>query len=93
MLTVVCIQSKHLCMKRNLALVTRLSRPSVEIDNVATGAIAKRLREKSRLSLRELGRKMDLSAPYLCDLENGKRNWSEDLMTRFCANCCDRGRA
>jgi transcriptional regulator with XRE-family HTH domain len=34
-------------------------------------------------TLREIAREMKVSAPYLCDLELGRRGWSEDLRLRF----------
>lgn len=38
------------------------------------------LREKHGLSLRNLSREIGLSAPYLCDLENGNRNPNERIV-------------
>ena len=54
------------------------------IDHVATGADARRWRIVSGLTLRDCGKRMGgMSAAYLCDLEHGKRNWSEELVAKF----------
>lgn len=36
-----------------------------------------------KATLRGVARLMGISAPYLSDLERGKRNWSADLVSRF----------
>ncbi len=58
--------------------VTRL-----EIQHRATGKAARALRLKHGLSLRETARAMGISAPYLCDLEHGRRNWNKKLAAEF----------
>lgn len=64
----------------DLALVTM----QVEVpDHVACGMAARRARVASGLSLREVARRMRLSAPFLSDLERGRRNWSERVMTSY----------
>lgn len=49
-----------------------------EIDDAATGAKIRKLREESGLSLRAVALEMAVSAPYLSDLELGRRGWSEE---------------
>lgn len=40
------------------------------------GAYARSIRKKSGLSLREVARRMKVSAPFLSDLERGNRYWT-----------------
>ena len=47
------------------------------------GAEARARREFSGLSLREVARRMKISAPHLSDLELGRKPWREELATRF----------
>jgi hypothetical protein len=47
----------------------------------ATTYRAKRMRAKA--SLRSVARLMGISAPYLSDLERGKRDWSADMVSKF----------
>ena len=35
-------------------------------------------RELAKVSLRQLAKRLAVSAPYLCDLEKGRRKWSND---------------
>lgn len=53
-------------------------------DHAATGARLRKRREKAKLSLREVARRMSLSAPYLSDLELGRRAWTEAKAKAFC---------
>jgi len=53
------------------------------IDHVATGKIARRAREKVEMSLRKVAKKMKVSAPFLSDLELGRRNWKEKHLKNF----------
>lgn len=39
------------------------------------GATMRALREKKGISLRELARRLNLSAPFISDMELGRRNW------------------
>lgn len=55
------------------------------ISHVRTGAHARILREQARLSLREVARRMRISAAYLSDLERGRRGWSAGLADRYSA--------
>jgi len=49
------------------------------IDHYLTGDKYRRMRKEKGLSLREVARRMGISAPYLSDLERAKRNWNEHL--------------
>lgn len=42
---------------------------------VATGLSMRQRRERAGVGLRELARKLDVSAAYLSDLELGRRGW------------------
>jgi transcriptional regulator with XRE-family HTH domain len=42
-------------------------------DSMSFGEYLKRKREEKQISLRELARRLDLSAPYLSDVENNRR--------------------
>jgi transcriptional regulator with XRE-family HTH domain len=44
------------------------------------GARIRELREERDISLRELARKMECSAPFLSDIEHGRRHPSEDTL-------------
>lgn len=55
------------------------------IDDQATGAKMRALREAAKVSLRDLGDRIDLSAPYLSDLELGRRAWSEQRAEQYAA--------
>lgn len=52
-------------------------------DHVATGASARRGRLKAGISLREVAGKMGFSAPFISDLEHGRRCWTEDKLRRY----------
>lgn len=53
------------------------------IDHAATGATARKERVAAGISLRNMADAMGLSAPYLSDLERGKRNWSAVMHARW----------
>ena len=55
----------------------------IKIEHDVTGQRAREMRTKAGLTLREVARRMQISAPYLCDLELARRNWSVDLAARF----------
>ncbi len=42
-------------------------------DSISFGEYLKRKREEKQISLRELARRLNLSAPYLSDVENNRR--------------------
>jgi len=56
-----------------------------KIDHVATGDTMARLRRSTRMTMREMARRLGISAPYLCDLEHGRRNWSVGWVTAYVA--------
>lgn len=57
---------------------------TVEVqDSAATGLALRTMRKKDQLSLREIARRMSITPAYLCDLERGNRNWTDDLCKRF----------
>lgn len=49
----------------------------------ALGQKARVQRENEKLSLREMARRMKISAPSLSDLELGRRHWTRDRMRKF----------
>lgn len=58
-----------------------------ELDHIAVGADLRTLRESKGLTLDHVSSRMKLSSPYLCDLERGRRNWTEDKVARFKKAC------
>lgn len=55
----------------------------VVIDQASTGYAARRHRESCRVSLRKTAKEMGVSASFLSDLENGKRNWTQTRVDQF----------
>ena len=49
---------------------------TLQIQHAATGTEARIARKARLISLREMARRMNVSAPYVSDLELGKRNWN-----------------
>lgn len=49
-----------------------------EIDNVKAGRIVRDLRISVGKSLRWLADELEVSAPFLSDMELGRRGWSKD---------------
>lgn len=66
------------CMSKILVV-----RPSTEIDHHATALKARALRHNRGVSLRDLAKRMKLTAGYLSDLELARRQWSEKLADKF----------
>lgn len=58
-----------------------------ELDHKAVGAEMKKVRNAAGLSQAALGKRMNFSSAYLCDLEQGYRNWTEALIERFRKAC------
>ena len=52
-------------------------------DDAAVGQDHKARRESSGKSLRTVAKAMGISAPYLSDLERGRRGWSDKLSEKF----------
>ena len=47
------------------------------------GSSMRQARMKKELSLREMARRLNCSAMFLSDLENGKRNWTNSWLTLY----------
>ena len=59
-----------------------------ELDAAAIGRKMRTLREKkANLSLREVARRMDVSAAYVSDLEHGRRDWRPELIAKYKQAC------
>lgn len=56
-----------------------------QICHYETGNRHRRHREAACVSLRALAGEMGLSAPYLSDLERGRRAWNEKLSVKYVA--------
>lgn len=69
-------------IKRIPLLVTKQVTETV-IDNKATGAKAKAVRERRGWTLREAGEKAGCSFAYISDLENGHRGWGGKIGLRY----------
>ena len=54
-----------------------VTEPAIRFDNVATGRVVKTAREAAGKTQKEVAEKMGISAMFLCDLEFGRRNWTE----------------
>ncbi len=52
-------------------------------EHKRNGAYARELREGRGLSLREVARRMKISAMMLSDLERGNRNWTQDTLNAW----------
>lgn len=54
------------------------------IDPRMLGQKMRQLRERQGVTLREIARRLDLSAPYVSDLELGRRaGWTDELIKRY----------
>jgi transcriptional regulator with XRE-family HTH domain len=54
-----------------------------ELDPTRVGHEMRRLRKKKGIGLRDMAKRMDISAPYLSDLELGRRDWTEEKIAAF----------
>lgn len=52
-----------------------------------TGMDMRLLRQMRKITLREVSRRMNLSAPYISDLERGHRYWTVDVAERYMKAC------
>jgi transcriptional regulator with XRE-family HTH domain len=52
-------------------------------DQIDLGLYFRQKRLQTGESIREVARHMNLSAAYICDLELGRRSWSNDLCNRY----------
>lgn len=55
------------------------------VDDCATGEMARAARIAAGLSLREMARRLNYSAPYVSDLEHGRRRWSGAKVDKWSA--------
>jgi len=53
------------------------------MDDEAVGAEMRRRRTLSGLSLRTVAKRLNFSAPYISDLEQGKRGWSNHKIVDY----------
>lgn len=53
----------------------------------AIGADLRRQREAAGISLRRMAVLLEISPPFLVDLEHGRRGWSKDRETAFVDYC------
>jgi transcriptional regulator with XRE-family HTH domain len=53
------------------------------VDHIATGIAMKKERFIKNLSLREVARRMKVSAAFVCDLEKGRRNWKQKTLDAY----------
>jgi predicted transcriptional regulator len=49
-----------------------------QIDHAKAGSVVRHQRLKAKLSLRSLAEQLNVSAPFLSDMERGFRCWSEE---------------
>jgi len=54
-----------------------------QLDQAAIGDELRALRRAAGKSLRDIASALDISAPYLSDLERGNRNWSANRIQQF----------
>lgn len=59
------------------------------LDHEAVGSAMRSVRVEAKLSLREVARRLCLSAPYVSDLELGHRNWTRSRITDYENACSD----
>jgi len=55
----------------------------VVIDHKATGEAMRKHRTDADLSIRQVAKVYGVSAPYISDLENGNRNWTEERAAQY----------
>lgn len=53
------------------------------VDDSSVGRIFRQLRQRKGISLREVARRIKLSAAYLSDLERGHKHWSLSLRGKY----------
>jgi len=54
-----------------------------EADPVAIGKMLRRERQKTKIRPVDLARKLGITRGYLCDLEMGRKAWSEEKIARY----------
>ncbi len=65
----------------NIKTVNTICRSCGQLRKVADGKHLQELRKLSGMTLRELGKRIGLSAPYLNDIEHNRRNPPRILIT------------
>lgn len=58
-----------------------------ELDHKAVGVEMRNLRLSRKLSQAHVARRMGYSPPYVCDLEIGHRNWTEEKIEQYREAC------
>lgn len=53
------------------------------LDPKIAGEYHRAMRKRKGKSLREVAKLMKVSAPFVSDLENGRRNWSDDRIEAY----------
>lgn len=53
------------------------------IDDKALGQAMRRTRQTVAISLREMAKRMGISASYLSDLELGRRHWNAGIIEEY----------
>lgn len=54
-----------------------------EVDQAAIGAQMRARRKAAGISLREIARRLGITASYLADMEKGARNWTAERMEAY----------
>ena len=82
--------ARHLLVRRKMWEVVRKTVDCTNhvsilasMSDVTLGQYLKELRLKAGFSLRDLGGKVDVSAPHIGDIEQGNRQPSDDLLARL----------
>jgi len=57
------------------------------LDEKAVGALMREVRELKKVSLREVARRLRWSAPYVSDLERGRRLWTTAKQNKYLKAC------
>lgn len=53
------------------------------LNPMAQGNAMRQIRLKAGVAVREMARRLDVSAPYVSDLELGRRGWNSGLIERY----------
>jgi hypothetical protein len=53
------------------------------IPDRSVGLVLRAERKRARFGLRDVARELTISAPYLHDLEHGRRAWTQELIDRY----------
>lgn len=54
-----------------------------QLNQRAIGSLMRSRRKAANLTLKDVARKLKISGPYLSDLEQGKRRWTETRQKQF----------